>query len=245
MPTTYTPGIPEPGVNPHLSRKVFTMKFFTLPLAVLLLCAVAHAQAGTIHTKRTVTITLKNGDSVTGTLAQINSDEAQVDVGDAYKTVKLDDVRRIEFGGSTTSATARPTPSPEPYEAAGVDALQALRRLMSATEVGITLAQYNQLVVEVYERVSEDLTSIPEGDLRSEIASAMDDYAFARDWWSASLNYDDGAIPTKSDIARRFNARYNMGIKPKYGDSLRQKETLDYIWQSAARHMVAALKLIQ
>jgi hypothetical protein len=220
-------------------------RFALLILLMLLAVVSAAAQGGTVRVKRKVTVHLSNGDSVSGVLAQINSDEVQVDVGDTYKTIKLDDVVLIEFGSPQGRALQAAPPKVEGYQLAAVDAAQALRRLVSGTQVGLSLFQYNQLIVEVYETVSRDLALIPDGDIHDELAAAMDDYVFARNIWQASLDYDRGEIPTKSAVARLFSDRYRMGIKPKYGEVLKRDATLDYIWQSAAKHIVAALKLIQ
>jgi hypothetical protein len=221
----------------------------SLILAVLLatLASIAAAQTATTRTKRPVTVILTNGQSLRGALAQINAEEVQVDVGDAYQTIKLDDISRIDFGSSATrTAPTQPAPPKiEAYQLAAADAVQALRRLTSGTQVGLTLFQYNQMIVEVHETVSADLAVIPEGDIRNEVAAAMDDYVFARNFWQTSLEYPDSYVPTKSDIARQFNARYNIGIKPKMGQTLKQDVVLNIIWESATKHMVAALKLLQ
>ncbi|MDT7687561.1 MAG: hypothetical protein QOE46_320 [Acidobacteriota bacterium] len=215
-----------------------------MPL-LLVIAAAAGTQTATTRAKRPVTVLLSNGQSVSGSLAQISAEEVQVDTGDAYKTIKLDDVQKIEFGSSPNHTAPPAQPTVERYQLAAADAAQALRRLTSGTQVGLSLLQYNQMVVEVYEAVSLDLTAIPDGDLHDELAAAMEDYVFARNFWQASVNYPEGVVPTKSDIARQFNARYNIGLKPKMRQTLKQDVVLQIIWESAAKHMVAALKLLQ
>jgi hypothetical protein len=223
------------------------MKPALLAVALFLLANSAIAQTGTTHAKRPVTMHLTNGQSVSGALAQINADEVQVDVGDAYRTIKLDDIARIEFATPVRREPVDQAPAPkiDTYQVAAADALQTMRRLTSGTQVGLSLYQYNQMIVEVYESVSADLANIPAGDIHNELAAAMDDYVFARTFWQASINYPESAVPTKSDIARQFNARYDIGIKPKMGQTLKQDAVLNIIWESAAKHMVNALKLIQ
>lgn len=145
---------------------------------------------------------------------------------------------------SQTDQAQAPAPQPALPTQATLDAIKALRKVNGATEVGITFLQYGPLLVEAKGPVDEALAALPEGELRREIQSAMEDYVLAGQAWSASLQSSGATgVPTGSELARILNERYSLGLTLKKGRYLNRQQILQIIWKSARTHIENASSL--
>jgi hypothetical protein len=68
----------------------------------------------------------------------------------------------------------------------GNDALTALKKVHAATQSGVTYDPYSQLVIEAQAAVNEHSSKLPDGELKSELKSALDAYNDAKWAWEIS-----------------------------------------------------------
>jgi hypothetical protein len=67
------------------------------------------------------------------------------------------------------------------HNAAADEAIKALRKIDAATQVGVNLTTYNELLIEA--KVNEADRTLPDGDLKTDLDIAMFAYVeAARDW---------------------------------------------------------------
>jgi len=88
-------------------------------------------------------------------------------------------------------AASSTAPSRSTQAAAAVVAaesvMKALRRLESATEIGITLRDYSQLLVTETANIDEGLRSVPDGPFKNAVMKSRQAYIDARVLWSLSI----------------------------------------------------------
>jgi hypothetical protein len=68
-------------------------------------------------------------------------------------------------------------------QAAVDEALKALKKVDAATSVGVNYQQYGSLVIDAKASVNEASALLPDGELKKELAAAMEAYADAADAW--------------------------------------------------------------
>lgn len=76
--------------------------------------------------------------------------------------------------------------SPEANKASE-EALKALRKLVSATDVGTTFQTYNSLVIEAKTQVDEAKRKLPQGELKKALESAIEAYADVVTIWNEKI----------------------------------------------------------
>lgn len=205
---------------------------------------------GQTSPQRQVTVITADDKKYEGAFIKADESGVTIEEGDAQTTIKLDTVKLIMFGGSTAAA---PTSSPTSMaggvtekERAGAQALKSLRRIDSATAVGITYIQYRQLLIEVKAEVDDALRKLSDDDAKNGLAQAMVDYELAGQAWYVGIrNARPGGahISTKSDLWRTINERYSVGIKPSAWRDIYVNDLLPVIWGAARARLekVAAL----
>ena len=72
---------------------------------------------------------------------------------------------------------------------AATAAMNAVRRLESATKVGLTYSDYSRRLVNTQVTVDEQLRGVPSSDFKSEVQAAMKGYGTARYWWKQSIDF--------------------------------------------------------
>ncbi len=81
---------------------------------------------------------------------------------------------------ATNTATPIPTPTPTPTpNQAAVEAIRLLRRMSSATEMGITFRDYSSRMIDLNADVQELLAQLPEGELKNEIRLSLEAFVDA------------------------------------------------------------------
>jgi hypothetical protein len=77
-------------------------------------------------------------------------------------------------------------------------ALKSLRRVQTATKVGLNKAEYSKQVIEMAQTVDELLPMIPVGTLQKIISEARDQYVDAQDAWdTAGMEFIDIFIDSR------------------------------------------------
>ena len=102
--------------------------------------------------------------------------------------------------------------SPEGRKAAQ-DALKAIRKVQTATSVGINKVEYSRQVIEMAQTVQELALSIPEGVLKQLILESSAQYVEAQNVWDSCFQWEYVTIFTKSEVGKRVAEIY--GIRGK------------------------------
>lgn len=139
--------------------------------------------------------------------------------------------------------------------AAAESALKALRKLRSAAQMGVSLRDYGQLIMEQITSVDEDLISIPNGELKSAIEQSKLAYIDAKDVWSGMINaqYINVFVSvykpnySKYDIDPKYSALLDSAGSARSTD-INKSYILGPIWAAGAKsleqaeHILAAQK---
>src|ERR1035437_2933516 len=97
------------------------------------------------------TITLKNGQTVTGTYLGGSARQVRFEIGDQIQTLDTADIVRIEFGGSPTMAE-EPAPAMRPYPPQEPVASQPV--------LGVTLPAGTNFVIRMIDAVDSQTASV-------------------------------------------------------------------------------------
>lgn len=136
-------------------------------------------------------------------------------------------------------ARSKPASRQDVVLAAADSIMRSLRRLNSATSVGITMRDYSQLVVTESAIIDEALRSVPRGPFEDHVRRARDAYIDARKVWSEAFDSTYASIfeISISPILRRYQfdtsslGKTPMGMKTS---SLTLSRYLSPIWTAAA-----------
>jgi hypothetical protein len=192
--------------------------------------------------KHHVTIRLKAGDAVSGTFLGADSDSVQVEVAGNQLRITLEDISSLVFEPDAEPAQSLGMKQGEPAR----EAVAALRRLSSATEGGLSYAEYERRYLEAKGTIDPIFIHVRGSAVRNEIVSALGDYQAALLFWRVLL-------PTKStyigsSLGRELRASYpKIRVqKSLYGPSkIFLSDALSVIWSSAREHLDAADNILQ
>jgi hypothetical protein len=227
-----------------------------------------------VPTKRPVTVTLKQGDSVTGNFLRADAETMEVEIQSGRLTIKTKDVASLIFTDEGEGVTlieeeqkdaASPSPAPDPSPAAGRKAYAALRKLAEAANIKLPLGQYGNLLIETKTVVEEALTEISDYSLKNEIALTLEAYNDAGQAWGAARDYDtrrqrtfgdpwgakrviEQRIPVDSEPGATLMRKYQ--IKPGVNrlaqpDHLELDTALKAIWAVASARLNYVATLIR
>lgn len=212
-----------------------------LAVAALAISTITQAQTP----KRQVTVITADDKKYEGAFVKADDGGVTLETGDVQTTVKLESVKLIMFGG--TVGAPEPTPTPPPVDTKSIDAAKravtALRKLQSATGVGINYLDYNRLVVDAKAVVDDELPKMEAGQLKDEIQWASLEYAFAAQVWYQFIQYPRAGIPTKSELGRTLIHSYDVQAKVSVFTSIPRDAALTAIWRKAGRHFNRAAEL--
>jgi hypothetical protein len=150
-----------------------------------------------VPTKRPVTVTLKQGDSVTGNFLRADAETMEVEIQSGRLTIKMNDVASLIFVEEGVTPieeeqkdAASPSPAPDPGPAAGRKAYAALRKLADAANIKLPQGQYGDLLIDTKTVVEDALTEISDYSLKNQIASTLEAYQDAGQAWGAARPYE-------------------------------------------------------
>jgi len=197
-------------------------------------------------TKRPVTVTLKNGDPVSGLFLRADADTLQVEVKSGRLSIKMRDVYSLVFAGEAEASSGTiedvvknlDTAESDPNLAAGRKAYNALRKLADAAQIRLQCGQYGYLLVETKSVMEEALAEITDGSLKTYAELSLEAYTDAGKACGA-VN-EKGVIPINTEPGKELMDKYR--IKPvanAFGQSvhLRIDDALKNIWAVAAGHL--------
>ena len=211
------------------------------------------------NAKQSVSIKMKNGDLLIGTLLRRDSRTIQVDLTKGPRIIRLDEIETLTYlpkekaaneKPATTAkpeaAASQPDPASEKIIATGRKAYAALRKLSAAAQVGLPYGQYGNYLVETKAMVDESLATLPEGAVKANLAAAMEAYADAGQAWSAGQA--GGVLPIASEPGATLVKKY--AIKPAVNalgqeDRLMLDVTLTAIWIAAKAQLESVEPLLK
>jgi hypothetical protein len=217
--------------------------------------------------KRPVTITLKNGDEITGNFLRADTETVEVKVPSGRLTIKTSEVSSLYF----TDEGERPTeeepkdaaaPAPNPSLQAGRKAYAALRKLDEAAKIKLPQGQYGDLLIDAKTTIDEALMDISDYSLKNAITRTLEAYYDAGQALGAAQSYEpsrtpltwgsarviEQRIPVKSEPGATLMRKYQ--IKPEVdrlaqADHLKLDEALKAIWAVASERLNYIATLIR
>jgi hypothetical protein len=218
------------------------MRLTALCLAVFAFASLTVAQESQ---KRQVTVTTAEDKKYEGVFIKADAAGVTIETGDVQTIVKLDIVKSIVFG-----EPAQPTPTPDPAAVAAKAsgeaakrAVEALRKLKSATSVGVNFMEYGRILIDAKTSVDAELSSIQESELKTEIRSALYEYSTAAQIWNYFVRNPRATIPSKSDAGRTLINTYGVPVKISVFTGIGRDDALSAIWAKANRHFTYAERL--
>jgi hypothetical protein len=200
----------------------------------------------TAATKRPVTVTLKNGDPISGLFLNADADMLQIEVKSGRLSIKMSNVYSLVFASEeeTSSATVEEvvknldTAESDPNLVAGRKAYNALRKLADAAQIKLQCGQYGYLLVETRSVLDDVLPDITDGSLKTYAELSLEAYTDAGKACGA-VN-EKGVIPINTEPGKALMDKYR--IKPAvnaFGQAvhLRIDDALKLIWTAAAAHL--------
>ena len=138
---------------------------------------------------------------------------------------------------ATPEATATQTVTPQ----AVVDAVKSLRRMESATEIGISNQEYSSRMIDLKGDVGEALAQLPEGELRKELTLAMEAYTDALVVW----NYKYALLTADEEPGQSWAKKYPNIVSEIEGVKFVGRATaVPAIWAAAGERVKRASALI-
>ena len=135
----------------------------------------------------------------------------------------------------------------ESQRASANQALKALRKLETATEVGLNRASYGERLIDTKTDVQENLRALPEGELRKEIGLAMEAYADARTAWDRTLETESLVLFLKQNrpLVNKYSIRLKALTYEEVIGDYNRTMILTPIWQAASNHLVKAEEILK
>jgi hypothetical protein len=142
-------------------------------------------------------------------------------------------VAMVESHSPSTVTT--PALQPDANLETARSALKSLRRLTTATEVGISYVNYSPLVAEVKAEVDDALSRMRDGNLKTSIQSSLNEYAYAAAVWQATWRGDfvDGQL--KDVAVNKYGVKKKGWLKVVW-----REDFLNAIWREARNQFEVA-----
>jgi hypothetical protein len=93
-------------------------------------------------------------------------------------------------------------------------ALKELRKFAGATEVGISFKEYSTRVIDLKSSVEEALIELKDGELKTNMKTALDAYVDASTFWNETLKPDEVANMNGGFEKKFADLKYQFGRSP-------------------------------
>jgi hypothetical protein len=196
-----------------------------------------------------VIVVLKDGQSLKARFVSATAKSIVVMIGTSRQQFEITDVVNLVFDEKAFTSASKVSESSE----AAKEVIKALRKLNSATSVGVNFSEYGRRLIDAKEVLDENLPRIPEGKLKDEINGAAQEYQLAASVWQT---INDEMLHDRSnsgflDIAKEPGASlvklYKLKIEHlQYSqrDIILKSDILSAIWVSANSHTEVAASLL-
>src|SRR4030095_5173624 len=116
---------------------------------------------------------------------------------------------------------------------AASDAMSALRKLESSSQVGVSYMQYGPLLVDGKAKVNEAAVKLPDGELKNELGLAIDAYERAGSLWNRTLHWGEYALDdVRSALTEEDQAKYSLGLT-----AVSRSEAMSTLWELGSKHI--------
>lgn len=211
-----------------------------LPLLILIFAFSAFGQE-TLNNNSVIEM-VKSGLSETVIIAKIRNSEVKFDTS-------TEELKKLAAAGvperiveAMIEAGAKPNAvssvKPDAQIEAARTALKALRRLNSATDVGIAYVNYSPLVAEVKTEVEDSLPRINNQNLKQEIAASMLQYEFAAAVWQAYWRSDFIEGEAREIAVKQYGVQKRGLLKVVW-----RNDFIAAIWARAKLHFGSAERI--
>ncbi|MDX6498994.1 MAG: hypothetical protein QOG23_2254 [Blastocatellia bacterium] len=141
-------------------------------------------------------------------------------------------------------------------KAVATDALKALRKMDTATDVGVSYMQYGPMLIEAKTSVNDALSGLPDGQLKDELNAAIEAYSDANTLWRLTNNEGiklsgplEGTVTVPSSaeqIVKKYHVPDIFGTVHDEGNAgvVSKQSALSAIWKVARSHIDTASSLI-
>lgn len=216
------------------------MRFSRLSIALTTLfisIALGQSQAVSQNTKAVLTNSdvvqmVKAGLSSELIIAKIKTSSAKFDTSPSVLAdLKQDGVSEsilVAMVQASAPVATPPPAAPDSHLESARSALKALRRLASATEVGISYVNYSPLVAEVKTEVEDSSTRIRNGSLRASIQASLGEYEYAAFVWQATWRDDFISGPLKDVAVKKYGVQKKGWLKVVW-----RADFINAIWREA------------
>ena len=136
---------------------------------------------------------------------------------------------------------------------AAQDAMKALRKVQTATKVGLNKADYGKQVIEMAQIVEESLATLPECALKQVISEARDRYVDAQGAWDRAHQTEYIEIFFMNGVGKKLYDEY--GLRPKdlsLGGGTGSLAKITYtggvlhpLWSAAGRRVLVGSELLK
>ena len=247
------------------------MKTFCLTSVLFVALAAVQTVSGQTNRRRTpapapttvtesvpVSVLLKDGQTLKGKFVAANPKKLSIIVGSSPQEMNMSDIASLIFSEAPSTKGTDNASLSAPREA-----IKALRKLDSATEAGVTRAEYGTRLIDAKAAVDDLLPKIPDGELKSEIGAAMREYVSAGDVWQLiyNINVDEirdgrGAAGTIIDVPKWLIEKYNLKPDDPGGSEQTAYGTVHHppryvtnsilsaVWRTAKSHLDKAAQLV-
>jgi hypothetical protein len=135
------------------------------------------------------------------------------------------------------------------------EALESLRKLQAATQVGVSYQQYRQLLIDAKAKTNAASSALPDGTLKTALNKAVDAFVDAGNVWGAKVGGDNrlhkGWGPGKTLISKYSLPVENFYSTPEYRrpqidpESINADTALQLIWQHSNAHVEDVAKILE
>ncbi len=137
----------------------------------------------------------------------------------------------LSFSLAVVSCGSSPNP-------AAADALKELRKMSGAVEMGLSLQEYTNRMIDMKAEVDEKLSKVPDGEMKQEIKAAQQSYIDAKTLWNSAVTYDN--VYPRSEENKAIFMKYTFS---KVGESVPKEVALSEVWATANKHIEKATEM--
>lgn len=209
-------------------------------LMVVFCASVGVAQSASVRESQpaaktyAVTVSVREGDPIKGTLVKADSDIVVVEQGAAEVRIKTSNVISIVFQQTEPAAAATSVAEPPSKEVLATQkVMSALRRLENAIGVGVMLQNYSALMIESKTVIDENLKDVSDDTVKVIVQQIMNDHQYALSVWNLAAVNGWSYFYTKQEPGRTLVTRYGYPLKVSIWTQVPVMNGLNYVWLAA------------
>ncbi len=205
--------------------------------------------------KHSVIVKTKKGALIGGLFVRADAETVYLDLKGESRAIRLNDIESLSFiteepqpakPASTAPTALQPAPTPDAAIAQGRKAYMALRKLSAGAQARSASTQYAALLAEARAVVDEAFATMPDGEIKTSLAKAIEAFTDAGQAWGAAMNI--GVIPLAAEPGATLMKKYS--IKPAVNalgqeDRLLLDAALTAIWAVGSKELDSVAPLLK